>query len=221
MHGDDFYVQWENSSASRLFLWCIVQNGLMRTTELSLPVLLDWEKAPLTFISASAYPSTPLSLCPNFSTFRLPEALQENLGILLQDPHFPQVGRSGDKAYHLQHCLPATILLSREPGQGKIQTTKTISQNLKHQPEWAVWEVQLHTAMCFPTEKLVVFDLRCGSLTHWNSQCLEERERVPDGQDLWITRDLVRQDVSKGKSDSAPLLTVWRVTSHLSSLSLY
>lgn len=113
-----------SGSAGRLFMWCTVQNGLLRTAEISLPGSPGWEKALFMFASVPLHPSTPPSLCPNLSAFRLNEALWENLGFLPQDPHFPQAGSSWDKAHCFQHCLPATTLLNREPSQGKVWATK-------------------------------------------------------------------------------------------------
>lgn len=112
-----------SDSAGRLFVWCTVQNGLLRMAEISLPGLPGWEKALFKFASVPLHPSTPRT-SPNLSTFWLNEALQENLGILPQDPHVPQAGSSWDKAHRFQHCLPATTLLNREPSQGKVRATK-------------------------------------------------------------------------------------------------
>lgn len=102
---------------------CIVQNGLMRTAEVS-SWLAGLRKSLVVFVSVPVLPSTPPSLCPNLSTFRLKEALQENLGILPQDPQFPQAGSSWDKANHFPTLPPGYHLAQQRTRPRQGQTTK-------------------------------------------------------------------------------------------------
>lgn len=59
------------------------------------------------------------------------------LEILSEDPHLPSGGKFLAQGYHSELRLPATILLDRGPGEGRVQATENIS-NLNFQMERAV-----------------------------------------------------------------------------------
>lgn len=202
------HIQWETGSADRLFMRCVVQNGLMRTAEVSLPGLLGCKKS-LVSVCFCPCPSFHSSkpVCPNLSTFWLNEPLQE--------PRNP--------------ALKTFISLRQEvPGQGQPFSTLPFSYHLAQQrtrprqgPNYKKQVTQPETPVKMNSGSSVthchVLPYRAaGSVCPnvWESD--PPRQRVSGGE----RQGSVRQDVSKGKSQLCPLLAVWTATSHFSSLSL-
>ena len=48
--------------------------------------------------------------------------------ILSEDPHLPSGRKFLGQGYHFELRLPATILLNRGPGEGRVQTTKNTAE---------------------------------------------------------------------------------------------
>lgn len=103
----------------------IMQNYLLRATELSLSDLLGWEKASPVFASVLIHHATPPGLCSHYSSPRLNEALEENWKSCLKTLTFPQGGSSWHKAIILNSVFqpPSCSTEDQAKAESKLQKT--------------------------------------------------------------------------------------------------